>query len=58
MALVFVAPLALPFINASQIRSSTFRPIHKKVFWLLVANGVILVWIDQPAVENPEIFLG
>lgn len=54
MALVFVAPLALPFINTYQKRSSTFRPIHKKkVFWLLVADGVILVWIDQPAVENP-----
>lgn len=58
IALVFIALLALPFINTSQIRSSAFRPIHKKVFWLLVADCVVLVWIGQRPVENPYIFLG
>jgi ubiquinol-cytochrome c reductase cytochrome b subunit len=58
IALVFIALLALPFINTSQIRSSTFRPIHKKVFWLLLADCVILVWIGQQPVEPPYIFLG
>ncbi len=43
IALVFIALLALPFINTAQTRSSTFRPIHKKLFWLLVADCVILV---------------
>ena len=54
----FVALLALPFINTSQIRSSAFRPIHKKVFRFLVADCVVLVWIGQQPVENPYIFLG
>ena len=38
IALVFISLLALPFVNSSQVRSSAFRPLHKKVFWLLVAD--------------------
>ena len=58
IALVFIALLALPFINTSQIRSSNFRPIHKKLFWLLVADCLILIWIGQQPVEDPYIFIG
>ncbi|RYX79690.1 hypothetical protein EON70_00740 [bacterium] len=58
IALVFIALLALPFINTAQTRSSTFRPIHKKLFWLLVADCVILVWIGQQPVEDPYILIG
>ena len=58
IALVFVALLALPFINTTQVRSSTFRPIHRKLFWLLVADSVVLVWIGQKPVEDPYIFIG
>ena len=58
IALVFVALLALPFINTTQVRSSTFRPIHRKLFWLLVADCVVLVWIGQKPVEDPYIFVG
>ena len=58
IALVFIALLALPFINTSQIRSSSFRPIHKKLFWLLVADSLLLVWVGQQPVEDPYIFIG
>lgn len=58
IALVFISLLALPFINTSQTRSSSFRPIHKKLFWLLVADCLILVWIGQQPVEDPYIFIG
>ena len=58
IALVFIALLALPFINTAQTRSSSFRPIHKKLFWLLVADCVILVWIGLKPVEDPYIFIG
>ena len=36
IGLVFVSLLLLPFINTSSIRSSNFRPLHKKLFWLFV----------------------
>jgi ubiquinol-cytochrome c reductase cytochrome b subunit len=35
VGLVFVSLFALPFINTSYVRSSSFRPIHQKMFWLL-----------------------
>jgi ubiquinol-cytochrome c reductase cytochrome b subunit len=58
IALVFIALLALPFINTAETRSSSFRPIHKKLFWLLVADSVILVWIGLKPVEDPYIIIG
>jgi len=45
IALVFISLLALPFLNTSAIRSSSFRPLHKKLFWLLVADCILLGWI-------------
>lgn len=58
IALVFLALLLLPFINTAQTRSSSFRPIHKKLFWLLVADCVILVWIGLKPVEDPYVLIG
>ena len=58
IALVFIALLALPFLNTSNTRSPVFRPIMKKLFWLLVADCIILVWIGQQPVEDPYVFIG
>nr|YP_009861082.1 cytochrome b [Jaagichlorella hainangensis]QKJ84938.1 cytochrome b [Jaagichlorella hainangensis] len=58
IALVFICLFALPFINSSETRSSSFRPIYKKLFWLLVADCFILVYIGQQAVEEPYILIG
>jgi len=58
IALVFISLLALPFINTSPIRSSNFRPLYKKLFWLLVADCLILGWIGQEPVEDPYIIIG
>ena len=58
IALVFISLLALPFINTSPIRSSNFRPLYKKFFWLLVADCLILGWIGQEPVEDPYIIIG
>ncbi len=58
IALVFIALLSLPFINSAQTRSSTFRPVYKKMFWFLVADCIILVWIGQQSVEEPYVVIG
>ena len=58
IALVFISLLALPFLNTSPIRSSNFRPIYKKLFWLLVADCLLLGWIGQEPVEDPYIIIG
>jgi ubiquinol-cytochrome c reductase cytochrome b subunit len=49
---------ALPVLNTSNIRSSFFRPLHKKFFWIFVANVIILGWIGGNPVEDPYVFIG
>ncbi len=46
---------ALPFINTSYVRSSSFRPIHQKLFWLLLADCLLLGWIGCQPVEAPYV---
>jgi ubiquinol-cytochrome c reductase cytochrome b subunit len=48
----------VPFINQSEVRSSTFRPIYRKLFWFLFADFMILGWIGQKVVESPYIEVG
>jgi ubiquinol-cytochrome c reductase cytochrome b subunit len=58
IGLVFVCLFALPFLNTSYVRSSSFRPIHKKLFWLLVADCLLLGWIGSQPVEAPYVTIG
>jgi ubiquinol-cytochrome c reductase cytochrome b subunit len=58
IALVFLCLFALPFLNTSYVRSSSFRPIHKKLFWLLVADCLLLGWIGSQPVEAPYVTIG
>jgi ubiquinol-cytochrome c reductase cytochrome b subunit len=50
--------LFLPFINTSKVRSSTFRPIYRFVFWFLFADFLLLGWIGQEVVEEPFVMVG
>lgn len=50
--------LVLPFVNTSEIRSSVFRPIHQKFFWLLVADYLLLGYLGQQVAESPFIEIG
>ena len=54
----FVSLLLLPFINTSHIRSSSFRPLYRKLFWLFVADCLLLGWIGCQPVEDPYVFIG
>ena len=42
----------VPFINQSEVRSSTFRPIYRKLFWFLFADFLILGWIGQKLLNH------
>jgi ubiquinol-cytochrome c reductase cytochrome b subunit len=39
--------LSIPFTNTSKIRNTTFRPIFKLFFWLLVVDFLVLIWVGQ-----------
>ena len=36
--------LFLPFINTSEVRSSTFRPLYRKLFWFIFSDFLLLGW--------------
>nr|YP_002970914.1 cytochrome b [Trionyx triunguis]AAP20674.1 cytochrome b [Trionyx triunguis]BAH79156.1 cytochrome b [Trionyx triunguis] len=48
----------LPMVHTSKQRTLTFRPITQTLFWLFVANLMVLTWIGGQPVENPFILIG
>jgi ubiquinol-cytochrome c reductase cytochrome b subunit len=58
IACVFLALLVLPFIATNPARSSNFRPLYKKAFYLFVSSCFILSWAGAKPVEQPYIFIG
>jgi quinol-cytochrome oxidoreductase complex cytochrome b subunit len=48
----------IPFNNTSDIRNTTYRPIFKVCYWLLIASWFVLTWISQCPVKNIFAFLG
>jgi ubiquinol-cytochrome c reductase cytochrome b subunit len=58
IGLFFVSSFVLPFINTSYVRSSSFQPIHQKLFWLFLADCLLLGWIGCQPVEAPYVIIG
>ncbi len=58
MVLAIACLLLLPYINTSEVRSNRFRPLMKKLFWLFVADGLMLGWLGGCVVEYPYTELG
>nr|ACL14763.1 cytochrome b [Quintana atrizona] len=50
--------MAVPLLHTSKQRSLTFRPLTQTLFWLLIADVVILTWIGGMPVEHPFIIIG
>nr|ALO76501.1 cytochrome b [Omalium rivulare] len=50
--------LILPFTNKKMIQSSSFYPMNKILFWLMVAIVLLLTWIGARPVEDPYILTG
>lgn len=54
IALLFV----LPWLDRSPVRSAVFRPIYKKLFWLLVLDCLVLGYIGGKPPEAPYVLIG
>nr|UGX04548.1 cytochrome b [Mus triton]UGX04553.1 cytochrome b [Mus triton]UGX04554.1 cytochrome b [Mus triton] len=48
----------LPLLHTSKQRSLMFRPITQTLYWILVANLLILTWIGGQPAEHPFIIIG
>nr|YP_010430997.1 cytochrome b [Fundulus dispar] len=50
--------MVVPLLHTSKLRTLTFRPLSQFLFWLLVADVVILTWIGGMPVEHPFVIIG
>ena len=55
---VMAAAIGVHNVPEASIRSSNFRPLHKKLFWLFVADCLLLGWIGCQPVEDPYVLIG
>jgi ubiquinol-cytochrome c reductase cytochrome b/c1 subunit len=42
----------LPWLDRSPVRSATYRPIYKQLFWLFMANFIVLAWVGGKPAEG------
>nr|ABV64559.1 cytochrome b [Gymnothorax isingteena] len=50
--------MLVPLLHTSKQRALTFRPASQVLFWLLVADMLVLTWIGGMPVEHPFIIIG
>nr|ABR08522.1 cytochrome b [Microtus californicus] len=48
----------MPLLHTSKQKTLTFRPITQTMYWILVADLLILTWIGGQPVEYPFIIIG
>nr|WNN67237.1 cytochrome b [Bathophilus kingi] len=60
LALLFsiLVLMVVPLLHTSKQRGLTFRPLTQALFWLLVADVMVLTWIGGMPVEHPYIIIG
>ena len=46
----------IPFIYTSEIRNTTYRPVFKLFYWVLVSDFILLIWLGQKPMEKTYIF--
>ncbi|MEX1037099.1 MAG: cytochrome b/b6 [Sneathiella sp.] len=49
---------ALPWLDKSRIRSARFRPIYKQLFWVFVADCILLTYIGGKPAEGAFLIWG
>ena len=50
--------LVIPYTYTGYIRNTTYRPLFKVFYWLLVADFLTLMWVGQAPITDPFIALG
>ena len=46
---------SIPFFNTSEIRSTSFRPLFKICYWLLVADFLVLIWSGEQSLNEKSV---
>jgi ubiquinol-cytochrome c reductase cytochrome b subunit len=48
----------LPWLDRSPVRSATFRPVYKILFWVFLADCILLGWVGSQHPEGLPLILG
>ena len=48
----------LPWLDTSKVRSATFRPIYKQLFWLLLVDAFVLGYVGSQPVSDKLVTIG
>lgn len=54
IAILFI----LPWLDNSKVRSATFRPIYKQLYWVFIINVFVLGWIGGKPPEGMYVVIG
>ena len=49
---------ALPWIDRSKVRSGTFRPLFRVLYWLFIVNAIVLGYLGAQPAEGIYIIIG
>jgi ubiquinol-cytochrome c reductase cytochrome b subunit len=45
----------IPFLNTSEIRSTTFRPLFKIFYWFFVIDFFVLMWSGEQSLNEKSV---
>ena len=48
----------LPWLDRSKVRSAKFRPIYKQLFWIFLADCLVLGWVGAKPAEGTMLVIG
>jgi ubiquinol-cytochrome c reductase cytochrome b subunit len=48
----------VPWLDTSPVRSATFRPVYKWIFWALVLDALVLGWVGANRPEGIYVLIG
>ena len=58
MAAAILILFVLPWLDTSKVRSARFRPIYKQLFWVFLADCVVLGWVGAMPAEGIYLVIG
>ena len=58
LATALLVLFIVPWLDTSKVRSARFRPIYKQLFWVLVADTLVLGWIGRMPPEGAYVVIG
>lgn len=48
----------LPWLDSSKVRSASFRPIYKQLYWIFIIDVFVLGWVGSQAPEGIFVIIG